>query len=183
MLESLKDKAEGQLEEAQSKETEALNNFAMLKQSLTDAIKFGNKDKDKAQANLAASGEAKAKAEGDLSVTTKDLDEDISSLSDLHRDCMQKAQDFEAETNGRHAELKALAEAKKVIVENTGGAEAQSYGFLQVSRAQLTTGQGLAQYEAVRFVRDLARKEGSAALAQLSSRMSAAMHGSGDVFA
>merc|ERR1719428_2306439 len=75
-LSSLKDKAEGQLEEAQSKESEALNNFAMLKQSLTDAIKFGNKDKDKAQANLAASQEAKAKAEGDLDVTTKDLNSD-----------------------------------------------------------------------------------------------------------
>merc|ERR1719230_2139077 len=166
-----------------AKETEALNNFAMLKQSLTDAIKFGTKDKDKAQANLAASGEAKAKAEGDLSVTTKDLNADIASLSELHRECMQKAQDFEAETKGRNEELKALAEAKKVIVENTGGAESQSYGFIQFSRTQLTTSQGLAQYEAVRFVRDLARKEGSHSLAQLAMHMENSLHGSGDVFA
>merc|ERR1719172_17630 len=42
-------------------------------------------------------------------------------LADLHADCMQKAQDFEMEVKSRAEELKALAEAKKVIKEATGG--------------------------------------------------------------
>merc|ERR1719389_1490405 len=46
---------------------------------------------------------------------------------------MTKAQDFEAETASRGEELKALAQAKKIITEATGGATAQTYSFLQVN--------------------------------------------------
>merc|ERR1719498_563732 len=77
-------------------------------------------------------------------------------------------------------ELKALATAKKVIVEATSGASDLSYSFLQLS-----SGADLANFEAVRAVRDLAQKEKSSALAQLASRMSQVMHqggNSGDVF-
>merc|ERR1719253_1037720 len=72
-----------------------------------------------AKKNMAASGESKAKAEGDLDVTTKDLKEDIAALSDLHHNCMTKAQEFEDETNSRNEELKAMAEAKKIVIEAT----------------------------------------------------------------
>merc|ERR1719502_1994712 len=40
----------------------------------------------------------------------------------------------------------------------------------------VNSGADLAKFEAVRFVRDLARKSNSPALAQLASRMSSAMH-------
>jgi len=63
--------------------------------------------------SLAASGETKATATGDLTVTSKALAADIATLEDLHKDCLTKAQDFEAETKSRTEELKALAEAKK----------------------------------------------------------------------
>merc|ERR1712008_514086 len=44
--------------------------------------------------------------------------------------------------------------------------------------------EGLVQFEAIRLVRDLARKEKSSSLAQLASRMDAAMHsGVADPFA
>merc|ERR1740138_1694526 len=108
---------------------------------------------DKAKKDLGASEEAKATAEGDLAVTTKDLDEDTKALATLHQDCMQAAEDFEAETKSRGEELKALAMAKKVIVEATAGAAGQSYSFLQVSRAKLSSGADLANFEAVRLVR------------------------------
>merc|ERR1712072_1257077 len=118
--------------------------------------------------NHAASAEAKATAEGDLAVTSKDLDEDTKALATLHQDCMTGAEDFEAETKSRGEELKALATAKKVIVEATSGAQDLSYGFIQVS---MSSGADLANFEAVRFVRDLARKQKSTALTQLASRM------------
>merc|ERR1711959_91873 len=107
---------------------------------------------DKAKKNLGASNEAKAAAEGDLSVTSKDLAEDEKALSTLHQDCMTGAEDFEAETKSRGEELHALATAKKIIAEATSGASDLSYGFIQVS---MSTGTDLANFEAVRFVRDL----------------------------
>merc|ERR1719198_833174 len=89
---------------------------------------------------------------------------------------MTGAEDFQAETKSRGEELKALATAKKVLQEALGGAAAQTYSFLQVdSRSSLSTGADLANFEAVRFVRDLARKENSVDLAQLASRMASAM--------
>merc|ERR1719382_159457 len=130
---------------------------------------------NKAKKALDASGEAKATAEGELSVTSADLAEDEKTLATLHADCMKGAEDFEAETKSRGEELKALATAKKVIVEATAGAADQSYSFLQVSRAKLSSGADLANFEAVRLVRDLAHKQNAPALAQLATRMASAI--------
>merc|ERR1719297_165586 len=170
-LENLLEEAEGQLSAARKKETSSKNNYEMLKQSLEDEIANANKDLEGAKKSLASSGEAKATAEGELTVTAKALAADIATLEDLHKDCLTKAQDFEAETKSRTEELKALAEAKKILKETTAGAEAQTYGLNQESFFQVTSKAGLAQFEAVRLVRDLARKENSRALTQLASRL------------
>merc|ERR1719482_112731 len=121
-LEGLTEKAESQLDKARKTENTAIQNYQMLKQSLTDEIKFANKDMDKAKKNLAAAQEKKATATGDLEVTSKDLSEDIATKSTLHQDCMDGAEEFELATKSRGEELKALATAKKVIKEATGGA-------------------------------------------------------------
>merc|ERR1719197_830297 len=63
-LEGLTEKAEGQLDKARKTESTAAQNYAMLKQSLTDEIKFANKDMDKAKKDLAESQEKKATATG-----------------------------------------------------------------------------------------------------------------------
>jgi hypothetical protein len=183
-MQDLYEKAEAQLEEARKTETKSVQAFQMLAQSLKDEIKYGQADMDKAKKNLGASNEAQASAEGDLAVTTKDLDEDVKTLATLHQDCMTGAEDFEAETKSRGEELKALATAKKVIVEATSGASDLSYGFfLQTS---MSSGADLANFEAVRLVRDLAQKQKSAALVQLATRMAGVMRSSGsagDIFA
>merc|ERR1719498_2146180 len=94
---------------------------------------------------------------------------------------MTAAEEFELATKSRGEELNALATAKKVIQESTGGAAGQSYSFLQVERAQVSSRADLAKFEAVRFVRDLAKKTKSTALAQLASRMNSAIRlGSSD---
>merc|ERR1719182_639023 len=179
-MQDLYDKAEGQLEEARKTETKAVQAYEMLAQSLKDEIKYAQKDLDASKKKLGASNEAKATAEGDLSVTSSDLSEDSSTLATLHQDCMKGAEDFEAETKSRGEELKALATAKKVIQESTStGAADLSYSFLQVSRSELSSSADLANFEAVRFVRDLAQKENSPALAQLAQRMAQAMRASG----
>merc|ERR1719401_1459709 len=119
-LKSLKDKAEAQLDDARKTETTNLHTFEQLKQSLSDEIKFANKDLDDAKKALAASAEAKSTAEGELAVTSKALAADTDSKAELHQSSMTKAEDYEAEAKSRGEELKALAEAKKVIVEATG---------------------------------------------------------------
>merc|ERR1719460_983353 len=184
-MQDLFEKAEAQLGEARASETKSNQAYQMLAQSLKDEIKYANADLNKAKKNLGASGEAKATAEGDLSVTSSDLAEDVATLSTLHQDCMKGAEDFEEETKSRGEELTALATAKKVIVEATAGAADQSYSFLQVSRSRLASGADLANFEAVRLVRDLAHKERSTALMQLAGKMDQAMRaGSGaDIFA
>merc|ERR1719408_906969 len=167
-LEGLTEKAEGQLDKARKTESTAAQNYQMLKQSLTDEIKFANKDMDKAKKDLAESQEGKATATGDLEVTTKDLNEDLNTKKTLHQDCMNAAEEFELSTKSRSEELNALATAKKVIKETTGGAAGQTYGLNQVSFLQVGSGADLANVEAVRFVRDLAKKSNSPMLAQLA---------------
>merc|ERR1719197_1795427 len=177
-LNGLLEKAEAQLDTATKTETTAKNNYDLKKQALTDEIKYANKDMDAAKKGLAESSEIKAAAEGDLGVTTKDLNEDVNALGSLHQDCMTKAEDFEAETTSRGEELKALAMAKKAVKDNTGGATEQQYSFLQLS-SDAKNGQ------VVRMVKDLARKQHAPELAQLASRLSSAVrlnHGA-DVFA
>lgn len=173
-LEGLLEKAKDQLDAARKKETSSLYAFEMLEQSLTDQIKTANANLDKAKKGIAASSEKKATAEGDLEVTSKDLAAATSTLASTHHDCETKAADFEAETSSRAEELKALAEAKKIIAEATGAASLQQVSFLQVSRVGLTT-KAPTNFQAVRFVRGLAKKLHAPALAQLASRMASAI--------
>jgi hypothetical protein len=192
-LEDLLEKAQTQLSTSQKAESTALHNFNLLKQGLEDELKFANKDSAEAKKALAESGEKKAAAESDLAMTTKDLASDTTSLADLNQDCMAKAQAHETADKSRADELEAIAAAKKAIADMTSGAEGSTYSLLQVTRSErsqnrLSTRADLANFEAVRFVRDLAKKNGGdMALSQLASRMAAALHsdrvGGGDPFA
>jgi chromosome segregation ATPase len=171
-IRNLLEKSEDQLAELRNTETTNHNNFQLMQQSLKDEIRFGNQDLAEAKAGIAASNEKKSTAEGDLSVTKKELAADVEAKSTLHHDCMTRASEFEAETKSRGEELRALAEAKKIITEATSLSQVS---FVQVV-SELSTSADLANYEVVRMVRDLARKDNSAALAQLASRVSSAMH-------
>jgi len=179
-MNDLLEKSQTQLDSTRATETANLQNFEMLKQSLTDEIKFANKEMDEAKKSKAASEEVKATAEGDLDVTSKGLAEDVKALAALHHNCMTKASDFEAETTSRGEELKALATAKKIIKETTSGASGQSYDFLQTSARNSNS-------QVVHLVRQLAKNQRSSLLAQLASRMASEMRfGTGsqeDIFA
>jgi len=179
ILETLQDlaaKADAQLADARSKETSNKNHFEMLRQSLEDAIRVESAELDDARKSIGESQGRKSAATGDLRQTTSTLAADERTKATLHQNCMAKASSHEAETKSRAEELKALAEAKKVIEEATGGAALVQASFLQTERSQLKSGTDLAGLEVVRLIRDLARKQGSGALMQLASKMSSAMH-------
>merc|ERR1711920_1035269 len=152
------------------------HHFEMLKQSLEDAVRVESAELDDARKSIGESQGRKSAATGDLAVTSSDLAADERTKATLHNNCMTKASTYEAETKSRGEELKALAEAKKIIEEATGGAALVQASFLQTKRSQLTSRTDLASLEVVRLIRDLARKQGSGALMQLASKMSSAMH-------
>jgi hypothetical protein len=181
-MNGLLEKAQTNLDNARNTETANIQAYEMLKQGLEDEVKFANKEKTEAQQSKSASEEKKATAEGDLEITTKDLNEDIKALAELHHNCMTKAEEYEEETKSRGEELKALATAKKIIVETTGGASDQSY--IEEATSFMQTGDS---NHIVRFIRQLSKKQHSSVLAQLASRMASTVRFGGankaDVFA
>jgi chromosome segregation ATPase len=172
-LEGLLSKAESQLEDVRTTETSAANAYAMQKQSLDDKIKFSNKEMAEAKKGMAATSETSATASGDLDVTKKDLAADIKDLSELHHECLTEATNFEESTKSRGEELKALATAKKIIQESTGGAVEQSYGLAQTSFLQVAAKNG-ETFQAVSMVRRLALSLRSQVLVQLANRLQSA---------
>merc|ERR1719379_2636193 len=176
ILEDMREKAEAQLDEARKAEMNSKHNYELLKQSLTDEISVDNKDLSESKTGLAGAQEIKATAEGDLAVTQKDLADAQKVLGSMHQDCMTKATDHEAAVKGRAEELKALAEAKKIISSMTGGAEAQSYSLVQVSSVRgsvssIQTRADLANFEVVNLLKRLAKEQHSTALSQLASKI------------
>jgi len=175
-LTDMKDKAEEQLAEERKAEANLQHNYDMLKQDLTDQIAAAEHEKAENEAAKQEADELKAQSEGDLEVTVKDLTLAQETLSQISADCMEKATDHEVSMQGYADELKALDVAKKILQETSSGAEAQAYGFLQVSSSsRLRTAADLKNFEVVNVVQRLAEQHKSAALAQLASRISAAI--------
>merc|ERR1712204_35958 len=112
-------------------------------------------------------------AEGDLTETVKLLKNTKDDLATASATCMQVAADHEVTVKARNEELKAIATAKKILEDTTSGSASQTYSMLQVTRLQ--NRQDLAGLEVVQLVKQLARKHHSSALAQLASRMTAAI--------
>merc|ERR1719420_1665781 len=176
VLEHMLEKAQAELKDLRTAESNVQHNYNLLKQSLTDEITAAKKAMD----------ENKAKKEGcesDLATCTADFDQlvkDIAAAEDelktAQDTCMQVAADHEASMAGRAEELKALTEAIQILSSTTSGAEAQTYSLLQVrAGSQLKTRADLANAEVVTLIKRLAQQQHSAALAQLASKITAVM--------
>merc|ERR1740133_480805 len=165
-------------------ESTTKHNYIMLKQSLEDQIDADSKDMDEEKSLKASTEENKAVAEGDLAETVKGLAEDSKALATESSTCMTVAGDHEATVKSRTEELTAIATAKKILTETSGGAVGQSYSFLQ---STMETRADLANAEVVGLVKKLAKQHHSAALAQLASRIGSVIRygaaGGDDVFA
>jgi len=178
------------LSDARRAETNAQHNFNMLKQSLEDKMAADNKDMEEQKAAKAEAEEAKAVAEGDLATTEKALAEAQAALAECNKNCMQVATDHAETVKGRTEELAAIAEAKKILEESTGGAESQTYSLLQTSsgsKIRMRARTNLANADLMSLLKRLADEHHSTALTQLASRVSAVLkfgaNGGDDVFA
>jgi len=178
-LEGLQGKAEEQLAKARELEEKAMGNYELKKQALESEMKFGGKDLSEAKKNSAACSERKAGAEGELTATVKDLTEDTKMLEELHKDCMEKAEDFETETTSRNEELKALAQAKKMIKEAVGGGSLAQEQAVLVSFVQEES----SSMQTVRMVRRLANSYKSRSIERLATKIeNAVQSGTEDPF-
>merc|ERR1719335_406891 len=174
VLTDMKEKAEAQLSEERKAETESKHNYEVLKVALTDAIAAANKELSEAKTDNASATSDKAIAEGDLAKTIKDLELAKEAMDTAGSDCMTSAQEHEYSMKARAEELAVLAKAKKIIQSSTGGAEGQTYSFLQTGiQSQLRTAADLRNFEVVNAIKSLAAKTRSTQLAQLASRIGA----------
>merc|ERR1719191_1124228 len=80
VLEDMKEKAEGQLDDLRKAESTAKHNYNMLKQSLEDEMEADNKDMEEEKSLKAATEEQQATAEGDLAETVKELNNDRGDM-------------------------------------------------------------------------------------------------------
>jgi chromosome segregation ATPase len=165
VLGDMKEKAESELADLRKAEGNAKHNFDMLKQSLTDSLSADNTDLTQEKNALSAAEEGKATAEGDLSVTSKDLAAAQEELSTASTECMQVAADHEATVNSRNEELAVIAKAKQILEE--------AVALPQTSFLQIATRSDLRNSEIVVMLKNLAKKQHSSALAQLTSRVEA----------
>jgi hypothetical protein len=194
-MEDMLEKAEAQRADGQKAEMEANHNFKMLKQSLEDAV--ANQDKELAESKKAKAlaEEDKATATGEYDRVQKEIAADETKLKDLQHECMTKAEDHETEQAERTAELTALATAKKIIKEKTGGASKRTYdldqqdadasaSFLQI-RARTHTGVKAREIKdrVVSMIQGLAKETQVPALAQLALRIRSLSMMSADPFA
>jgi len=190
-LEDMLEKAKAQQSEAQKAEMEAKFNFDMLKQKLEDQIKFANKELDDTKKSKAESEEGKAEAEGNLEKSNKGIAEDSKKLKELQTECMTKAEEYEVEMHDREGELEALALAKKILVEKTGGAADRAYSFVQVSARATTRAKAgtramariMEQRDAVLAQIQRIAQNGDTAMVQLAQRLRMASLMDADPFA
>jgi len=181
MITELLDKAENQLSEARMKEEKAMGNFNVLKTTLGSEIQNSEDDKVTAHGRKKEAGEEKAVDEGDLGTTVDDVKAGVKSLADLRRVCMQKVQEFTAMTKSRDEEIKALAEAKRVIAEAVSGASDKVYGvdeaaaLVQVRARTLNDAGSKLAKRILQKIRYLAKKDRSTELNQLVSRLTSSI--------
>merc|ERR1719178_661492 len=166
-LEDMLEKAKAELADAQKAEMNSKFDYDMLKQKLEDAMKFGTKELDETKAAKAAAEEAKATAENELAVADKATAEGEKHLSDLQNECMTAATEYETSQHSRSEELEALATAKKILEEKTGGASDREYSFIQVSTNTHTRSKQV-KSRIVTMLTQLAKKDGSEAISMLA---------------
>jgi len=127
VLEDLRQKAAVQLGELRKAEMSAQHNFELMKQSLEDQLKADTATLNSAKGAKAEAGAIKAQNQKDLAKTKASLEGAENVLKNMKSGCLTVATDHEESVKSRQEELNAIAEAIKVLKENTSGAVAVTW--------------------------------------------------------
>jgi len=176
-LADLQEKAEEQRAKSQRKEQKARSEFALFKQALDSDMSTQKRQLDEAKKQKAGAEEQLATDSGELEGTQKDKKADEGVLKDLKMECMGKASEYETEQKERNAELKALAAAKKIIQESTGGADEKEYSFVQMRMTMKLGAQLQRHYRAASVIEGLGQQSNDFGLMQLAIKIRGALKG------
>lgn len=126
-LKEMRDKAEKQLSDCRTAESDSAHAFSMLKQGLEDELKNHKADLAESQSNKSAAQEASAKASEENEAIEKTKTGDEEFLESLGKECQLKAQEFEERQRSGKEEIDALTKATEIL---EGGVKA---AFVQLS--------------------------------------------------
>lgn len=183
ILADMQDKAEGMLDETRKTEVNARHAYELLAQSLKNELSVQNEDLSATKTQLFSASEEKGASEGSLSTTQKDLAEDRKYVKELSVNCQQRAVDAEISQKSREEELKALAEARKIIEESVGGAAGRQYrGFLQVNSNQVAQKSDEVFEHVAQKIKALGKEEHNFMLTQLAGQIRSAVSMNADPF-
>jgi hypothetical protein len=184
VMEDMLEKSESQQADGQKAEMEAAHAYSLLKLSLEDMMKAAEKELATSKKQKAIASETLSTAEGDVERSKKEITADTKKLKDLQRECMTKAEEFQAAQAERSGELEALATAKKILKEKTGGAAKRAYDLLEESPGfvQLSA-RNSRRDEVVGLLQELSKSTQARGLSELAVRVRSAMLTDADPFA
>merc|ERR1719454_2002716 len=181
LLEKLKLKFEDQRLAVEKAEMNAVANYQVLMQQLTDDIKYNKATIAKKTATKAKRLEDAANAKSEKAVTETSKAKDEQVLSDTNAECQQTSDDYEKNQVVRINEIKALEEAIKIISSEAVSGAGETYlpnDLLQTKATALpqlrsTSGSdNVARQRVVEFLQGRAKKLGSKYLALIATRAS-----------
>lgn len=169
-IEAMTEKAESTLGDVRKAEAQGSHEHMLLKTGIEHQIKSTTQELSENTQGKALSTQAFAQAKKALSVAEESLSQDQSYVSDLKRDCQEKARSWEFETRDAQAELKALDAAKAILSKKfQKGAFIQSKATL-VAKSNSHPDSESPKARALRRIQELGEKLHSTALVALSYR-------------
>jgi hypothetical protein len=164
----LQDEAEDNLRALRREETQKHHGYALLKQSLEDALSNLKESIDEASSNRGASEQVKAQAEEDLARTEASKAADEQYKQRLNNECAAKASEWSEREKSAVGEQEALAKAKEIL---TSGVKAfiqtSSNTSLQQSRVSDFT-----REKVIAHLKQLGRQFNSFAMLEIASAAS-----------
>jgi len=134
VMKQLKEEMESDLKEAQKTERDALAAFDELRADKTQEIEDGEKMSEKKEDELATTDNDLAEAKEDLGQEQTSLQETTTFLANLETTCGEAEKNFEARTQARADEGKAVSETIEILTSDEArDTMSATYSFLQVS--------------------------------------------------
>merc|ERR1719163_2009209 len=127
LLEDLKEKFLDELHKLETEEMETAHAYDMEALTLTDSIKFAEKERATKAAELASNEAAAGEAKGTLAQVSNEKAADEKYLADLKTQCTLKTEAFESRQAARADELEAIAKAIEIISSSAVSGAADKY--------------------------------------------------------
>jgi hypothetical protein len=166
ILKQMKEQMEGELKEAQTRESASASAFAEMRAAKQAAIEAGEKMAEQKEDELAKTDNLVAEGKEDLEQTETKLAEDQTFLGNLEKMCASADSAFEKRKESRLEEIKAVAETIEILTSDEArDSMSGTYNFLQVSS------QNKDRKKAAAILRQVARKTHNVDISFLASHV------------